>query len=83
MAVLLVIVNRVLGDRENQRLPPQEDHLIQTLRLDRLHKPLRVRVHVRRQVRREQGFNAVAGQDRLELGREDRIPIYDEETLPR
>lgn len=48
MTTLIVIVSGVLRDRSDEGFSPEKDYLIETLRLDRLHEPLRIWVHVRR-----------------------------------
>ncbi len=83
MTALIVVVSRVLGDGSDERFLSKEDHLIETLGLDRPHEPFRIRVHVRRLVGGKQNLDARAAYDRLQLGREDRITIDDEETPPR
>ena len=47
---LVVIVLQKLVDRVPQRSPPEENHAIQAGFLDRGHKPLGVRVGLRRQM---------------------------------
>ena len=57
---LVMVMRNVFCDRVSKRFSPQEDHLIETLRLDRPHEPFCVRVHVRRLVRRKQNLDAGA-----------------------
>jgi len=55
----------------------ERDHSIQALVPDGSHKPLRVGVQVRALGWQSHGFHATASQNRMELGREQRIAIMD------
>ncbi len=65
-----------------RKKPDRVDHLIEALGFDRPHKPLRVCVHVRRLVCREQNLDTGAFNDRLEAPREGRVSINDQEAPP-
>jgi hypothetical protein len=82
MTALTVIMGHILGDGSVERFSPEEDHLIETLGLDRSHETFRIRIHVRCLVRREQNLDAGTPDDRFEPRRENRISIDEEEALP-
>jgi hypothetical protein len=80
MAALTLVVSYIPGNGPSGSVLPQEDHLLQTLPLDRPRKPLRIRVHVRCLIGGEQNLDARIPENGLESGGENRIAIDDEKA---
>ena len=79
---LPVVVLAELGGRSTQRSLTNQDHPLQTLRLDRSHKPLRECVQIGRAWRQAHRLHAGTFEDRQELFCEQRRPVMDQVSAP-